>query len=186
MDQNNWQPRIGFSYAPNVKTVIRGGFGIFTSPFQIITQNVVFQPGFSTPTLFVPSTNNGLTFIATLANAFPGGIADSPGSAQGLMTFVGRDLTAVGNNGPTSVVLQNDRRNANYARFIVGIQREIWGGVGVEATYIHSRGSDLAVNRELNFIPRECVRVDNGNPCLIDLATANAASLVADITSANT
>jgi hypothetical protein len=182
MDKNNWQPRIGFSYAVDQKTVIRGGFGIFTAPFQVITQNVTFQPGFSSPTLFTPSTNNGLTFIATLANPFPNGIAASPGSAQGLMTFVGRDLTSVGNNGPTTVVLQNDRKNANYTRFIVGVQREIWGGVGLEATYVYSRGSNLAVNRELNFISRDCKRSDTGTPCLIDLATVDPAVLVANAT----
>lgn len=186
MDKNNWQPRLGVSYALDSKTVIRGGFGIFTAPFQLVTQNVIFQPGFSTPTLFVPSTNNGLTFIADMRNAFPGGIASSPGSAQGLMTFVGRDLTSVGNNGPTSIILQNDRKNASYTRFIAGIQREIWWNVGVEATYVFSKGSDLAVNRELNFIPRDCRRSDNGNPCLVDLATANPATLVADLASATT
>jgi len=185
-DSNNWQPRIGFSYAVTPKTVIRGGFGIFTAPFQIVTQNVIFQPGFSTPTLFTPTTNNGLTFIATLANPFPSGIIPSPGSAQGLMTFVGRDLTSVGNSGPTSVVFQNDRKNANYTRFIIGIQHEIWAGIGLEATYIYSHGSDLAVNRELNFIPTTCRRSDNGNPCLIDLAYETPSTILADITSANT
>lgn len=185
-DGNNWQPRIGISYAIDPKTVIRGGFGIFTSPFQIVTQNVIFQPGYSTGTTFTPTTNTGLTFIADLRNPFPTGILPSLGSSQGLMTFAGTDLTAVGNNGPTSVILQNDRKNANYSRFILGIQREIWGGVGVEATYIYSKGSDLAVNRELNFIPRDCVRSDTGTPCLIDLAKANASTLVADLASVTT
>ena len=184
-DTNNWQPRLGFSYAPDSKTVIRGGFGIFTSPFQIITQNVVFQPGYSSPTLFVPSNDNGFTFIANLANAFPNGIAASPGNAQGLMTFTGRDVTSSNNSGPTSVVLSNGRENANYTRFVIGIQREIWRGLAVEATYIYSRGSNLEVNRELNAIPRECRRFDNGNPCLIDPANINPATIVADITAAN-
>jgi hypothetical protein len=189
-DKNNWQPRVGFSYAFDNKTVVRGGFGIFTAPFQIVTQSVLFQPGFSTGTTFTPTTNNGLTFIADLRNAFPNGILPSLGSSQGLMTFVGTDLTSVGNNGPTTVILQNDRKNANYTRFIVGVQREIWGGVGVEATYVYSRGTDLAVNRELNYIPRDCVRVttgaDNGTRCLIDLSTANPATLIADLASAKT
>lgn len=185
-DTNNFQPRLGFSYAINDKTVIRGGFGIFTAPFQIVTQNVVFQPGYSSPTLFTPSTNNGLTFLATLGNAFPSGIAPSPGSSQGLMTFVGRDLTAVGNSGPTSIILQNGRENANYTRFIVGIQRELFRDFAIEATYVYSAGSNLAVNRELNYIPTTCVRADNSQPCLINLATANPTTLVADLASATT
>lgn len=185
-DANNWQPRLGASYALDSKTVIRAGFGIFTAPFQIVTQNVIFQPGFSTPTTYTASTNNGLTFLANMANPFPNGILPSVGSSLGLMTFAGTDLTAVGNNGPTSVILQNDRENANYTRFVAGIQREVWGGIGLEATYVFSKGSNLAVNRELNFIPRNCVRSDNGNPCLVDLATANPATLVADLASATT
>lgn len=188
-DKNNWQPRLGISYALNDKTVIRGGFGIFTSPFQLVTQSVLFQPGFSTGTTFTPSNDNGLTFVADLRNAFPSGLLPSLGSTQGLMTFVGNDLTSVGNNGPTTVILPNDRKNANYTRFVVGVQREIWGGVGLEATYVHSRGSNLAVNRELNFIPADCRRVttgaDNGAPCLVDLANANSATIVTDLANAN-
>ena len=185
-DKNNFQPRIGLSYSPDQKTIIRAGYGTFTAPFQIVTQSVAFQPGFSTPTTFTPSTNNGLTFIATLGNAFPSGILPSVGSANGLMTFAGTDLTSVGNNGPTTVILQKERKNATYTRYIVGVQRELWGGIGVEATYIYSSGKNLAVNRELNFIPRNCVRSDTGGPCLIDLATANPATLVADLASATT
>ncbi|HRI02305.1 MAG TPA: TonB-dependent receptor [Pyrinomonadaceae bacterium] len=185
-DKNNFQPRIGMSYSPDQKTIIRAGFGTFTAPFQIVSQSVVFQPGFSTPTTFTPTLDNGLTFVATLANAFPSGILPSVGSANGLMTFTGTDLTSVGNNGPTTIILQKERKNATYSRFIVGVQRELWGGIGVEATYVYSRGADLAVNRELNFIPRNCVRSDTGGPCLIDLATANPATLVADLASATT
>ena len=68
-------------------------------------------------------------------------------------------------------------------RFIVGVQRELWNGISAEATYLSSHGRNLEVNRELNYISRDCRRSDNGNPCLIDLATANPATLLADITS---
>ncbi len=139
-DKNNFQPRVGVSWSLDNKTVLRAGFAIFTAPFQIQAPN---QSGFSTPTLFVPSTNNGLTFIATLANPFPGGVAPSPGSSLGLATFIGRDLT----------VLAHDRKNAQYRRFIVSVQRELPFGVGFEATVVVARGSNLAVARQINYIP---------------------------------
>ncbi|HEY0659214.1 MAG TPA: TonB-dependent receptor, partial [Pyrinomonadaceae bacterium] len=60
-DKNNFQPRVGISYALDDKTVLRAGFGIFTSAFQILPIN---QAGFTATTTFVPTTNNGLTFIA--------------------------------------------------------------------------------------------------------------------------
>ena len=151
-DKNNFQPRLGFSYAIDDKTVVRAGLGVFTAPFQIQT---IFQPGFSTPTAFNPSNNNGLTFVATLANPFPTGIIPSAGSAQGLLTFTGRDVTTANATGPTSFVLSNNRKNANYTRFVIGVQRELPFKLGVEATYVYSRGKDLAVSRELNAIPRE-------------------------------
>jgi hypothetical protein len=150
-DKNNFQPRLGVSYGIDDKTVIRAGYGIFTAPFQI---QAIFQPGFSTPTAFTPSTNNGLTFIATLQNPFPGGIAPSPGAALGLMTFTGRDVTTANATGPTSFVLTNDRKNANYERFVIGFQRELPFRIGFEATYLISRGTNLSVNRELNAIDR--------------------------------
>ncbi len=141
-DKNNYQPRIGVSYSVDNKTVVRAGFGIFTAPFQIQTPN---QSGFSTPTLFVPSTNNGLTFVANLNNPFPSGVAPSPGASLGLGTFIGRDLT----------VLSHDRKNAQYKRWVVGFQREIPLGFGIDVNYVYSQGSDLGVSRNLNYIPTQ-------------------------------
>lgn len=154
-DKDNWQPRIGVSWSIDSKTVFRAGFGIFTAPFQLGNQSQVFQPGYSSPTTFTPTLNNGLTFVATLQNAFPSGINPSPGSAQGLMTWTGRDVTASNATGPTSWVLSHERENATFARLVIGIQREIFFGIGLEATFIHGKGSNLAVNRELNAIPRQ-------------------------------
>lgn len=174
-DLNNFQPRIGVSYAIDNKTVIRGGFGIFTAPFQI---GPIFQPGFSTPTSFTPSTNNGLTFLATLLNPFPSGIRDSPGAALGLLTFTGRDVTASNATGPTSTVLRYDRKNGNYSRYVVGIQRELPYKVGFEATYIYSRGSNLPVNRELNAVPRQYLNDFTG--------VVGSAAMLTQITTVNT
>lgn len=157
-DKNNWQPRVGASYQLNEKTVLRAGFGIFVSPRQIptsladTTNQSTIQPGFSGATTFIPSVNNGLSFAATLSNPFPGGVSSlqvSPGASQGLLTRIGLDVGA-----SDDPVLPSERKNAKFARIVVGIQRELGHGYVVEANYVSAWGWDLGVNRNLNFVPR--------------------------------
>jgi hypothetical protein len=151
-DTNNFQPRFGISYQVNAKTVLRGGFGIFMAPFQIETP---IQTGFSSSTAFVPTTNNGLTFTATLSNPFPSGVAASPGSSLGLLTNVGRDVGT-----SSAPVIPVDRKNAEFARLIIGIQRELPHNLVIEANYVSSWGYDLPVTRQLNFVPRQYLGTD--------------------------
>jgi hypothetical protein len=156
-DVNNIQPRIGASYALNSKTVLRGGFGIFTAPFQLsgITAPLV-QTGFTPSTTFLASNDNGLTFLGTLNNPFPGGLNPATGASLGLVTSVGATLGTVGGTGPTAAVLPDARRkNGNSARAIFGIQRELPGQIGFEATLIYSHGYDLPVLRQLNYVPTQ-------------------------------
>lgn len=152
-DKNNFQPRIGASYALNDKTVLRAGFGTFTSPFQIQPIN---QAGFTSSTTFTPTTNNGLSFISNINNPFPGGLNPAIGSSLGLNTSLGTTLGTTNASGPTETTLYSyERKNATYTRFIAGIQRELPFDIGVEATFVFSRGSNLPVLRQLNYIPRE-------------------------------
>ncbi|HRH41290.1 MAG TPA: TonB-dependent receptor [Pyrinomonadaceae bacterium] len=155
-DKNNFQPRIGASYAINEKTVIRGGFGIFTAPFQLsgITAPLV-QTGFTPSTTFLASSDNGLTFAGTLNNPFPTGLNPATGSALGLVTAVGTTLGTVGSTGPSASVLPYDRKNANSIRGVLGIQREMPWKIGLEATAVYSHGKDLAVFNQLNYIPAQ-------------------------------
>ena len=154
-DKNNFQPRIGVSWGINHKTVVRAGFGIFTQPFQI---GAVYQPGFSSPTPFTASTNNGQSYVATLRSTslFPTGINPPVGSSLGLATFLGGDLAAGnGAQGPTTPVLSYERENANFYRFMASIQRELPGGIGLEFTFLHSAGRDLPVFKDLNPVPAQ-------------------------------
>jgi hypothetical protein len=149
VDKSNWQPRLGASYEVNEKTVLRGGFGIFMAPFQVETP---LQVGFSGTTAFVPSTDNGKTFRATLTNPFPNGLGDvspSPGSSLGLLTGIGVDVGT-----SSAPIITVNRKNAKFARAIFGIQRELPGHFVFEANYVSAWGYDMAVNRNVNFVPR--------------------------------
>jgi hypothetical protein len=159
-DKNNFQPRIGFAYQVTNKTVVRGGFGIFSAPFQI-QANVLNQAGFSVPTLFVPTLDNGLTFIANLTNPFPNGLTPSPGATEGLATNVGRALGVT--LGGSNVVFSGERENAQFYRITMGLQQELPGRLVVEANVVTSWGRDLAVVRPLNFVPEAFISTSRLN-----------------------
>jgi hypothetical protein len=152
-DKNNIQPRVGFAFQIDDRTVARGGWGIYSVTMLPEGYN---QAGFSQSTTLVPSLDNGLTFLADLANPFPSGVADPPGSSLGAATFLGRGLD------PT--VPAGVRKNEQHMRWSVGFQRELPGQWVFEATYVGNRGYDLAVGWadgtstrqwELNYVPRQ-------------------------------
>jgi hypothetical protein len=134
-DMNNVQPRLGFAYALDRKTSIRGAYGLFFT----LSRATVFGHtggGFnvnSTPTFTLDSN---ATRYATLANPYPNGMQLPPGRALGDSTFIG--LSA-------GTILPGNNRNPEYHSWNLSVQREIgWSSV-VEANYTGSRGTHLFI-----------------------------------------
>lgn len=142
-DKNNLQPRLGFAYKWNDKTVIRGGTGVYTSPFVIAGVN---QIGYSQTTPFTASQDRGLTFQSTLSNPYPLGVLRPAGNSLGPNTFLGQSLNRFA---------PLDRRNGQLLRYLVNVQRELPGQWLLEAGYVGSRGYDLTTDLELNNVPSQ-------------------------------
>jgi len=141
-DKNNFSPRIGFAYTLNDKTVARGGYGIYYVPLGVDRMSVN-QTGFSMRTAIVPSTDNGLTFVASLSNPFPQGIQQPAGASGGLMTNVGQGVSFFNTN----------PKNGYMQRWSFGLQRELPAGVVSEVSYVGNRGTKLGVDYPLNPMP---------------------------------
>jgi hypothetical protein len=112
--ENLFAPRLGFAYSPfhNNKTVVRGGFGIF---YDKPEGNIIFgQPG------VVPFLQ-----AATFQN---GNLSNPGGGAAGTRTIFG--MSAVD---PNFVV-------ARTAQYSLSVQREMAGGVLIEAAYVGNQG----------------------------------------------
>lgn len=139
-DKNNVQPRAGFAYQVTEKTVIRGGWGMYTVPFVIDGVN---QAGFSLATPLVGTTDNGLTSVGTLANPFPTGVLAPAGASLGLSVQLGQGISFRPRN----------LNNTQAQRWSFGIQRELQGNWLVELQYVGNRGYDGAVGVALNPIP---------------------------------
>lgn len=169
-DKGNWQPRIGAAYQLNEKTVFRAGFGVFMSPYRIVPDDLR-QVGFNAQTPFVPTNDQGRTFVATLDNPFPSGFQTAYGSTRGLLTNIGGELGA-----SDAGLVPFDRKNAKFSRIIIGFQRELPGQFVVEANIVSSWGRDMAVNRNLNYVPRQFLANLSGVQTLAEATAIDTAA----------
>jgi outer membrane receptor protein involved in Fe transport len=137
-DGNNFAPRVGFSYAFDDKTVLRGGYGIFYGRTTAID-------------LGTAHSNNGINVINVSLNAaqviaaglrFPNILAAVPTTSA-----------------PKNLFLFSDNYVQPYVQQArLGFEREIWPGLSLSATYMLFRGVHLTRTRDVNlFAPTPLV-----------------------------
>ncbi len=142
--KNNLMPRFGFAWQMNPKTVVRGGYGMFFG-FLGQRRSDVIQSGFSRNTPFVPTQDNGLTFLNNLSNPFPDGFLAPVGAGQGYQTLVGSGVSFFNSN-PLRPYMQ---------RWQFGVQREIGAGYVVDLAYVGNRGTAIEIGQNFNFTPQQ-------------------------------
>ncbi len=100
-DYNGWQPRVGFAFSPDSKTVIRAGFGMFfdrqnlTFFFVPNTQKVIagYQCGNKAPAAIAAVCGSagvdpfGVPYAATLPQEFPNLQSNNGQATQGYQIF---------------------------------------------------------------------------------------------------
>lgn len=143
-DRNNFSPRFGFAWSLSSRTIVRGGYGIFFVPLGV-DRSTVNQSGYTQRTNLVASTDNGQTFVASLANPFPGGIQQPLGATGGLSTDVGQGVS----------FFHQTPRNGYLQRWSLGFQRELPLRTLLETSYVGSRATKLPVSTQLDPVPAE-------------------------------
>src|SRR5262249_54331137 len=89
--------------------------------------------------------DNGQTYVANLANPFPGGFIAPIGAAGALGTFLGQNISFFNQN----------LTNAYMQRWQLALQRELpWNSL-LEVSYVGNRGTRLRATQDLNPIPRQ-------------------------------
>lgn len=143
-EKNNVMPRAGLAFAMTETTILRAGYGLYFDTIGVNSTRAI-QTGFSQTTPIQASLDSGLTFVATTANPFPGGLLDPLGSGGGLATNLGQ-----------AVEFYNPNRSHPYSqRWSAGVQQLLpWNFVG-DLTYVGNHGSRLPVIRQLNTVPAE-------------------------------
>lgn len=143
-EKNNFQPRMGFAYQLRPKTIVRGGYGIFTASIGVNYTNTN-QTGFSQSTPMQATLDNGLTYIATMANPFPNGLIQPAGAKGGLLTNIGQGVS----------FFPEARKHPYAQRWSFGLQQELPQKFMVEASYVGNRTTRLNINRELTYTPAQ-------------------------------
>ena len=134
-DRNNFSPRVGFSYAIDEKTVVRGGYGIFFGRTPAImlgtahSQNGIQVTGITLTCTTTPA-NPCLTYPA-IFTAPPAAGAQTPS-----IYLFARNY---------------EQPHVHQARF--GIERELFSNMSLSATYLFYRGADLSRTRDINLGP---------------------------------
>ncbi|MFC6647468.1 carboxypeptidase regulatory-like domain-containing protein [Granulicella cerasi] len=147
---NQYSPRVGFAYAADSKTVLRGGYGIFFDSLNSYymsggntgstTTFLVPQQGYSQVTnVTAPSYNTKTatqTITSTLANPFPGGLTAVTGNTLGTSTALGQNVQ----------FLQSNPHTPYNQRWSFGVQRQ-FGQFIASIDYVGNHGVHLPVGQ---------------------------------------
>jgi Carboxypeptidase regulatory-like domain/TonB dependent receptor-like, beta-barrel len=150
-------PRLGFAYSLRPDTVIRGGWGMYTTPWSVDQYGNAKGQGYG-QSGNAQDLTNGVTPVTTLSG---------PGVLYGTNT----PLPYV--NASTSPTAYNGQNALNYDPYHTplskiyswsfGIQHEFSHGITSEVAYVGKHGSDLQFKGDINQVPVQNLS-PNDNP----------------------
>jgi hypothetical protein len=151
------------AYTINAKTVLRTGYGITYDPYVgRATSGSSGYVGFAAETDWV-STLDGITPLNRLSDPYPNGLVLPSGSANGLLTAVGADLS--GGDGANSAFVPG-QRVGYIQQWNFGVQRELPAQIALELAYVGNKGTKLvaAGGFEENQLAPEVLALGDGLP----------------------
>jgi hypothetical protein len=150
-------PRVGFAYSLDNSTVIRGGWGMYSSPWSVDQYGNAKGVGYS-QSGSAQDLTNGVTPVATLSG---------PGAYYGTTT----QLPYV--NASTSPTAYNGQNTPNYDPYhtpltylyswSLGVQHEFKYGITSEVSYVGKHGANMQFKADINQVPVQNLSA-NDNP----------------------
>ena len=134
-----WSPRLGAVYSLNSKTVLRGGYGLYWSPWNYPAPNPASYGGIG----FSNSTSSPQTVgtpTVSLTNPFPNGLVAPSGSKLGLLAGAGTAINFV----------DQTRLAPRVQQYSIDLQRELAGNMAVSVSYVGARGDHLPLGGTVN------------------------------------
>jgi hypothetical protein len=159
------QPRFGFAYQLNQKTVVRGGYSIFAGTSGDVLENGIrqnYSVGFNASDRR-SSTDNGLTPAFYLQNGYP---------AIALPPFIDPTLNL---GGGVLWLAREDGHPSRLQNWSLDVQRELPAQMLLELAYVANRGSHLSTNiLNVNQVDPKWLSLGNALTAKIDSPAGQA------------
>jgi hypothetical protein len=169
-----WGPRLGAAYQIDRKTVLRGGFGVMYNTAARIgiaarslgSNNPFISPSFGLPAMVlgtgVPLSYQQISWPNFNPNYYPV-FSRSPGA------------------GPPNVFDQNAARPARQLQWSIGLQREIFRDLVIEASYVGNTGVWWTATAAVNYNTLQpstlsSLKIDINNPDDVKLLNSSISS----------
>jgi hypothetical protein len=155
-DWHEWEPRLGVAYSVNSKSVVRAGYSLTYIPLV----GIISSTGYSNTTSMV-TTQDGYTPVNLLRNPFPSGQLPPIGNSQGLSTLIGQSVS----------YYDPSDRNPLFHNWHFDLQRDVWKGTVVTASYVGSRAYHLSA-QPTDFTGAVNLNVNQLNPQYLSQGSA--------------
>ncbi|MDQ5836181.1 MAG: TonB-dependent receptor [Acidobacteriota bacterium] len=131
-DKNNIAPRFGFSYAPDEKTVVRGGFGLYYG----ITPAIILGTAHSQNGINVTGINLNAAQLNALGLHYPNILSAPPAGIS---------------SNPNLYYFAPDYEQPYVEQGRIGVEREVLKNLSLSATYLYYHGLRLTRTRDINL-----------------------------------
>jgi Carboxypeptidase regulatory-like domain/TonB dependent receptor len=168
---NTWQPRLGFAWAYNPKTTLRGGFGVYSYTWSLDTyggDNRTYGMGAEVGAAGSTSDQtNGIIPVTTLGGT--GTVCTAPlptGGCSGTtpLPYVAASADPTRFNGQGAGYIQYHTPVPRILQWNVSVQRALSTDLVAEVAYVASHGSNLSFSTDLNQVPQNLLSSnDSGN-----------------------
>ena len=149
---NNWLPRVGAAYQIGTQTILRGGFGMYTFPWNTDTYGNGQGAAFGTSGNEADSTNN-VSPVVILSSDGNTNYQGAKGASINSL-FLTAPSAPESYNGQAVGFSQYHQSVPGLMQWNLSIQQQVSANMVVDIAYVGSRGSNLPYLTDRNQVPQ--------------------------------